>query len=401
MISKDQRIHIAIFGRRNYGKSSFINAIGGQDIAIVSDVAGTTTDPVKKTIEIHGLGPAVMIDTAGIDDSGELGEKRVEKSFAVINQIDIAILMLCDNTFDDVERYVIRRLTDNKVNFIVIYNKVDIALPDKTFVEKVEKEIGDKILMFSSKEPDIQLVVDKLVDKLPDTVYNDNDLFRGVVGKGELVVLVTPIDSAAPEGRMILPQVQSIRNVLDHDAINVVCKETDLSRVLNEYKIKPALVVTASQAFKYVASIVPEDIPLTGFSLVLARLKGNYTKYLEGTPQISKLKDGDKILILESCAHHPTCEDIGRVKLPALLSKFTSKELSFTVLSGFTPLPGNITDYAMVIQCGGCVFTRKQLESRLRPVINAGIPVSNYGMTIAYVTGIFDRAVKGLQQRVF
>lgn len=302
MISKDQRIHIAIFGRRNYGKSSFINAIGGQDIAIVSDVAGTTTDPVKKTIEIHGLGPAVMIDTAGIDNSGELGEKRVEKSFAVINQIDIAILMLCDNTFDDVERYVIRRLTDNKVNFIVIYNKVDIALPDKTFVEKVEKEIGDKILMFSSKEPDIQLVVDKLVDKLPDTVYNDNDLFRGVVGKGELVVLVTPIDFAAPEGRMILPQVQSIRNVLDHDAINVVCKETDLSRVLNEYKIKPALVVTDSQAFKYVASIVPEDIPLTGFSLVLARLKGNYTKYLEGTPQISKLKDGDKILILESCA---------------------------------------------------------------------------------------------------
>ncbi|MDD4141502.1 MAG: [FeFe] hydrogenase H-cluster maturation GTPase HydF [Bacteroidales bacterium] len=398
-MAKELSIHIGIFGRRNFGKSSFINAIAGQDIAIISEVAGTTTDPVKKSLEIHGIGATVMIDTAGLDDIGELGRKRIEKSLAVIDSIDVAILILSENTFGDIERSLVKTFTEKDIPFLLVYNKVDVCRPEEFFIKKVETETGKKMLLFSSREPDVQAFVDALKRIMPETRYNDNDMFMGLIRSGDLVVLVTPIDSAAPEGRMILPQVQAIRNILDHDAINVVCKETELRKVLEEYRIKPALVVTDSQAFKYVSSVVSEEIPLTSFSILLARLKGCFDKYLEGTPTISKLQDGDRILILESCTHHATCEDIGRVKIPKLLSQFTGKELEFTVVPGLDEIPGDIGCYSMVIQCGGCVITRKQLESRLRKAIELGVPVSNYGMTISYVTGVFQRAVKVMQGR--
>ena len=392
--TKENKIHIGIFGRRNNGKSSFINAITGQDVAIVSDIAGTTTDPVKKSLEIHGFGPVVVIDTAGIDDFGELGEKRVEKTLATLEQIDIAILIITASTFGAEERNLIEKFKNRNIPFLLIYNKVDVDVPTKEFITKVETEIRESVLLFSSKKPIVSDFVNELLKIIPETSYNSNDLFLGIIKEKELVVLVVPIDSAAPEGRLILPQVQAIRNILDNDAISIVCKETELETLLNEYNIKPKLLVTDSQVFHFVDKIVPENIPLTSFSIILARLKGNFEKYLEGTPAISDLKDGDKVLILESCTHHATCEDIGRVKIPNLLRKFTGKELEFEVISGFGAIPENITDYALLIQCGGCMFTKKQLDGRLRNALENNIPITNYGMAISYMTGVFERAVK-------
>jgi [FeFe] hydrogenase H-cluster maturation GTPase HydF len=392
--TKENKIHIGIFGRRNNGKSSFINAITGQDIAIVSDIPGTTTDPVKKSLEIHGFGPVIIIDTAGIDDVGELGLKRIQKTHAILDQIDIAILIVANSKFGEPERDIIKKFNDREIPYLLIYNKIDIDIPSKEFIAGVEKETGEKVLLFSSKKPVIIDFIKILLEKVPETSYNSNDLFYGILKPKELVVLVTPIDSAVPEGRMILPQVQAIRNILDYNAISIVCKETELENVLKDYNIKPALVVTDSQVFKYVDELVPQEIPLTSFSILLARLKGNFEKYLEGTPKISELKNGDKILILESCTHHPTCEDIGRVKIPNLLRSFTGKELEFEIVSGFGEIPENIDDYALLIQCGGCMFTKKQLANRLKKSIDNNIPITNYGMAISYMTGVFERAVK-------
>lgn len=394
MIGKENRIHIAIFGRRNNGKSSFINAITGQNIAIVSDVPGTTTDPVKKSIEIKGIGPVVLIDTAGTDDLGELGIRRVQKSLSVINQIDVAVLIITDNQFEMPEINLLSEFKERNIPFILLYNKTDLFPPTEEFLTDIYKRTGKKPLLFSCISPDIQLFTNEISAILNDRAPIDKDLFKGIVKHNDLVLLVTPIDSAAPEGRIILPQVQAIRNILDHNAINIVCKETELETVLKEYKIRPNLIVTDSQVFNYVNKIVPADIPLTSFSIVLAKLKGNFDKYIEGTPHIDKLKDNDKILILESCTHHATCEDIGRVKIPNMLKKHTGKTLHFTFVAGLDELPDNINDFAMVIQCGGCVVTKKQLENRLRKAIDANIPVSNYGLTIAYITGIFNRAIK-------
>lgn len=394
MIGKENRIHIAIFGRRNNGKSSFINAITGQNIAIVSDVPGTTTDPVKKSIEIKGIGPVVLIDTAGTDDLGELGIRRVQKSLSVINQIDVAVLIITDNQFEMPEINLLSEFKERNIPCILLYNKTDLFPPTEEFLTDIYKRTGKKPLLFSCISPDIQLFTNEISAILNDRAPIDKDLFKGIVKHNDLVLLVTPIDSAAPEGRIILPQVQAIRNILDHNAINIVCKETELETVLKEYKIRPSLIVTDSQVFNYVNKIVPADIPLTSFSIVLAKLKGNFDKYIEGTPHIDKLKDNDKILILESCTHHATCEDIGRVKIPNMLKKHTGKTLHFTFVAGLDELPDNINDFAMVIQCGGCVVTKKQLENRLRKAIDANIPVSNYGLTIAYITGIFNRAIK-------
>lgn len=394
MIGKENRTHIAIFGRRNNGKSSFINAITGQDIAIVSDVPGTTTDPVKKSIEIKGIGPVVLIDTAGTDDLGELGIRRVQKSLSVIDQIDVAVLIITDNQFEMPEKILVDEFKERNIPYLLLYNKTDIYPPTEEFLANLFEKTGKKPLLFSCLSPDIQLFTSEISSILNPKEQTDKDLFKGIVKHRDLVLLVTPIDSAAPEGRIILPQVQAIRNILDHNAINIVCKETELETVLKEYKIRPSIIVTDSQVFNYVNKIVPADIPLTSFSIVLAKLKGNFDKYIEGTPYIDKLKDGDKVLILESCTHHATCEDIGRVKIPALLQKHTGKTLYFKFIAGLDDLPDNISDYAMVIQCGGCVVTKKQLENRLRKAINANIPVSNYGLTLAYITGIYDRAIK-------
>ena len=389
MKGKENKPHIGIFGRRNNGKSSLINAITGQETAIVDACAGTTTDPVRKSIEIFGIGPAVIIDTAGIDDEGTIGQKRIQKSLEVLKSIDFAILVTTNHQCGQPERMLMDKFHEYEIPFLLVNNKTDLAtgtsLPDGV--------TDTRMLEVSAKTGQgISVLLEALVEKMPPSAYISHSLLGDIIGNGDTVVLVTPIDSEAPEGRLILPQVQMIRDILDNDAVAVVLKEDKVGEWLRKNPA-PRLVVTDSQMFKRVAQEVPEEVPLTGFSIVLARHKGDFEHYLEGTPHLSQLRDGDRILMLESCTHLTSCEDIGRGKLPRWIRQYTGKELHFDFVSGLDQLP-DIGQYAMVIQCGGCMITRKQLLNRLKPAIERGIPVSNYGMTIAYLNGIFDRAVR-------
>ncbi len=392
--SKDLKPHIGIFGRRNSGKSSFINAVVGHEISIVSDFAGTTTDPVKKSVEIFGIGPVVMIDTAGIDDTGELGLKRIKKSMEIIKQIDCAVLIISENNFDIFENELIEKFKEYDVPFLIVHNKTDLHTVDMELLKEISEKYNKDVLEFSAVDKrNFDVVVNGIKETIPQTAYVKPSLFKGLIKPKDVVLLITPIDTEAPESRMILPQVMAWRDVLDNDAICMSVKETELKDFL-KLGIKPALAVTDSQAFGYVSKILPEEIPLTGFSIVFARLRGDFDSYLRGTPKISELKSGDRILILESCTHHISCDDIGRFKIPKWLEQFTKKKLLFDVVPGLSEIKRPVTDYALVIQCGGCVVTRKQLHSRLKPAIEAGVPVTNYGMTIAYINGIFQRAVK-------
>jgi len=394
MKGRDAKPHIGIFGRRNNGKSSLINCLAEQEVAIVSREPGTTTDPVKKSMEITEIGPVVIIDTAGTDDSGELGNKRVSKTREVIKTIDLGILVLAGNRFDQEEEAIIEQLDKWEVPYLVIHNKSDLEPGTEALKQAVYKKTGQKLLDFSSVLPtNREALIEQIRRAIPETAYLSKSLVGDIISQGDLVLLITPIDEEAPEGRMILPQVQAIRDILDNDAIAVVAKEREIDTLMKRLSPRPALVITDSQVFKKADASIPEDIPLTSFSTVLARYKGDFESYLRGTPHLSRLKDGDKILILESCTHHVSCDDIGRMKIPRWLSGFTGMQLEFEVVAGLGKVPGNITDYSMVIQCGGCMITRKQLINRLRPAIDAGIPVSNYGMAIAYMHGIYERAV--------
>ena len=394
MKGKDLKPHIGIFGRRNLGKSSLINAITGQEVAIVSGHAGTTTDPVKKSIEIFGIGPVIITDTAGIDDIGELGKKRVEKSLSVIPQVDFAILMISKNTFEGYEKQIIEEFKAYDTPFIVVHSKSDLEPIYKELSQKIKEITKAKVADISiHNKESIEKLVDLIRGEMPENVYQQKSLFKDILKPKDVVLLITPIDSEAPDGRMILPQVMAIRDVLDNDCICITVKETEIKDFL-KMGIKPALAVTDSQAFAMVSKLIPEDILLTSFSIALARLRGNFEKYIEGTPHISRLKDNDTILMLESCTHQVSCEDIGRYKLPKWINEFTGKELNYDFASGLTKFPKPIEEYAMIIQCGGCVVTQKQLNNRLKPAINKEIPVSNYGMAIAYVTNIFDRVVE-------
>lgn len=395
MKGNELKPHIGIFGRRNYGKSTLINVITGQNIAIVSDTAGTTTDPVKKTMEIKGVGPVVWIDTAGVDDEGDLGLLRIQKTNEVLRHVDLALIVFSANTFGKPEEDLINACTEIKIPFILVYSKTDIFPPTDSMIEKIEKHYSTTILKVSQHNSDAQnILLDAIRSALPETAYTPKSLLGDVINTGDTIVLVTPIDSSAPEGRMILPQVQTIRDILDNECIAIVCKETHLEQQLKQMATPPALVVTDSQVFKYVSDIVPANIPLTSFSIVLAHAKGLFYEYIEGTPTLDSLYDGDSILMLESCTHKASCEDIGRVKLPNLIRKYSGKEITFDHVSGLTNLGKPITNYRMVIQCGGCVVTPKQLANRLQVALNEGIPVSNYGLAIAYMTGIFDRAIQ-------
>lgn len=391
---KDTKPHIGIFGRRNNGKSSLINALAGQELAIVSDVAGTTTDPVKKSMEIPGIGPVILIDTAGIDDTGELGLKRVEKSREMLKVIDFAILVITGNEFAQEEEKLIAEFEEKAVPFLVLHNKSDLQPLDADLKQNLETNYTVPVLEFSAIN---RLGVDGLIAAMqrliPESAYTAPSMLGDLISYGDVVLLITPIDIEAPEGRMILPQVQAIRDILDHDGIAVVCKEREADGFIRRMNPKPALVVTDSQVFLKADAAVPPEIPLTSFSILLARQRGDFRNYLKGTPKVSELKDGDRILILESCTHHVSCDDIGRVKIPRWLGNFTGKKLEYEVVAGLSKLPRDIRDYAMVIQCGGCVITRKQIINRLKPAVDAGIPVTNYGMAIAWVHGIYNRAV--------
>lgn len=391
---KEAKPHIGIYGRRNNGKSSLINLLAGQNVAIVSDFAGTTTDPVKKSFEITGFGPVILVDTAGIDDVGELGQKRVEKTLQSIAHIDLALLVVASNTWGEYEEMLVSEFIKSDTPFIVVHNKSDIEPATQTYKEKLNSKRHSGFIDISckfQKQPDE--LISLIKQAIPESSYRTPTLLGDLISYGDIVLLITPIDVEAPAGRLILPQVQAIRDVLDNDAVAVVLKEREVDAFLRKTQVKPALAITDSQIFVKADASIPHDIPLTSFSILLARLKGDFENYLKGTPKISELKDGNRVLLLESCNHHVSCDDIGRVKIPRWISNFTGKQLEYDVVAGLDTLPRDIKEYSLVIQCGGCMITRKQLINRLRPAVKAGIPVTNYGMAIAYVQGIYNRAI--------
>lgn len=395
MKGNELKPHIGIFGRRNYGKSSLVNYLTGQQVAIVSEVAGTTTDPVKKTMEIGGVGPVVWIDTAGIDDEGTVGSQRIIKSLDMLAQADLALILFTDNRFEAEEVMLVEACRKRGTPFVLVYSQADRLPPDPALVERIERDYGTSVFILTVKDPSLREGLTARIRKaLPESAYMHRSLLGDVISEGDTVVMVTPIDSSAPEGRMILPQVQVLRDLLDNHARAVVCRETELASTLAGLKEPPRLVVTDSQVYGMVARLVPEEVYLTSFSVVLARAKGLFEEYVKGTPAIDGLKDGDRVLMLESCTHNVTCEDIGRVKLPRLLAKYTGKELCCEAVAGLSTLPDDLHSYALVIQCGGCVVTAGQLAARLAPALEAGIPVSNYGLAIAYMNGIFDRSMR-------
>jgi [FeFe] hydrogenase H-cluster maturation GTPase HydF len=391
---RESKPHIGIYGRRNNGKSSLINCLAGQDIAIVSDHAGTTTDPVKKSFEITGFGPVILVDTAGIDDSGELGQKRIDKTVRTLEIIDLALLVVTNNSWGEYEDDLIAKFRSLDIPYIVIHSKSDIEEPSADFRIIVSAAAGCSLFEFSSKDKrNYEDLISLITNTIPEHSYKTPTLLGDLIKYGEIVLLITPIDVEAPAGRLILPQVQAIRDILDNDAVAIVLKEREVDGFLKKTKIKPALVVTDSQVFVKADASIPHDIPLTSFSIMLARFKGDFDNYLKGTPRISDLKDGDRVLLLESCTHHVSCDDIGRTKIPRWITNFTGKKIDYDVVSGLDALSRPITDYSLVVQCGGCMITRKQLHNRLQAAIQAGVPVTNYGMAIAYVQGIYNRAV--------
>jgi [FeFe] hydrogenase H-cluster maturation GTPase HydF len=392
---RDNKPHIGIFGKRNVGKSSLINVLTGQDVAIVSDQPGTTTDPVKKSIEIPGIGPVILIDTAGIDDDGTVGELRVNKSRQVLKIIDLALIVITNNDVGPYEQSLTEELVESGIPYILVQNKTDLVPLNSGFLLTLQSDFNVPVLGFCAIHPDnTQELIHHIVKAMPPTAWKQKSMIGDLVSYGDIVLLITPIDIEAPEGRLILPQIQVIRDILDNECIAIVLKEREVDAFLKKSGITPKLVICDTSVIMKADASIPGDIPLTGFSILLARHKGEFDAYLKGTPMISHLKDGDRILMLESCTHHVACDDIGRVKIPRWLSSSTGKMLEVDVVSGLNHLQRPITDYAMVIQCGGCMITRRQIVNRLKPAIDAGIPVTNYGMAIAWMQGVYPRAIR-------
>jgi [FeFe] hydrogenase H-cluster maturation GTPase HydF len=391
---RESKPHIGIYGRRNNGKSSLINCLAGQDVAIVSDHAGTTTDPVKKSFEITDFGPVILVDTAGIDDSGELGQKRVDRTVRTLYIIDLALLIVTNNSWGEYEDDLIKKFKEQDLPYIVIHSKSDIVEPAADFKKKILSITGNSLFEFSSTDKrNYEQLIELIRNTIPEQSYKIQTLLGDLITCGDIVLLITPIDVEAPAGRLILPQVQAIRDILDNEAVAIVLQEREVDAFLKKTKIKPALAITDSQVFVKADASIPKDIPLTSFSIMLARFKGDFENYLNGTPKISDLKDGDRILLLESCTHHVACDDIGRIKIPLWITGFTGKKIEYDIIAGLDLPKRPVTDYALVIQCGGCMITRKQLHNRLQEAIKAGVPVTNYGMAIAWVKGIYNRAV--------
>ena len=387
---RGDRIHIALFGKRNAGKSSVINAMTNQELAIVSDVKGTTTDPVYKAMELLPLGPVVMIDTPGLDDEGELGEKRVKKAKEVLAKADIALVII-DATagMTEFEEDMIRLIEDRKIPYLKVYNKMDLS--------NAQEWKEDKACFVSAKDKkgiwELKEEIGKLVPTDDDTLKIVGDL----VCPNDFVILVVPIDSAAPKGRLILPQQQTIRDLLEAGAASIVVRETELEKTLEEIGKKPALVITDSQAFDKVSKIVPEDIKLTSFSILFARYKGDLEEEVRGVKALEHLEEGAKILIAEGCTHHRQCGDIGTVKLPNWIRQFTKAEPEFTFTSG-TEFPDDLTQYKLIIHCGGCMLNAKEMKYRIKCACDQNVPVTNYGMTIAYIHGVLERSLKPFPQ---
>ena len=390
-----ERIHIGIFGRRNAGKSSLINALTGQNLAIVSDVKGTTTDPVLKAMELLPLGPVVMIDTPGLDDTGELGALRIQKTYQILNKTDIALVVI-DATIGmtDADAAILMRIQEKEIPYLLVWNKADQLGTDAelkgNFAGSIPKE--HSILISASTGSHIHELKEKLAS-LVSTQGNDRRIVSDLIRPGDFVVLVVPIDKAAPKGRLILPQQQTIRDILDTGATAIVTRDTELSDTLNRLGELPSLVITDSQAFEKVAKLTPLEVPLTSFSILFARYKGNLNTVVNGARALDTLKDQDTVLICEGCTHHRQCEDIGTVKLPRWIQEHTGKSLNFVFTSG-TEFPTDLRPYRMIIHCGGCTLNEREMQFRLKCAEDAGIPITNYGTAIAYMKGILERSIQ-------
>ena len=380
-----ERVHIGFFGLRNAGKSSLVNAVTGQRLSVVSEVKGTTTDPVKKAMELLPMGPVVIIDTPGIDDEGALGEQRVARAQQILRQADIAILVVdAQKGLQPADQELLALFTDRNLPYLTVFNKADLLpqIPPETAHEiYVSAETGDGIHALKEK-----------IATLTKTAENDRKIVADLVAPGDTVILVTPIDSAAPKGRLILPQQQTLRELLEVGALSVVVRESELGEALASLKAPPRLVITDSQAFGVVSKIVPESVMLTTFSILFARYKGDLATVIGGAAMLDRLQDGDKVLISEGCTHHRQCQDIGTVKLPGWINGYTGKTLDYSFTSG-TEFPDDLSKYALVVHCGGCMLNEREMKSRLAHCTKQGVPVTNYGIAIAQMHGILRRSL--------
>lgn len=405
---KSERVHIAVFGKRNAGKSSLINSITGQNLSIVSDVLGTTTDPVYKAMELLPLGPVMMIDTPGLDDVGKLGGMRVGKAMSVLNKSDIAVLVLDAQetqkkeigfTF---EKELYNRIQKKGIPCVLVVNKIDLVSDWEVQKETTEAELkkqfaGCEVISVSAETKKQIFELKELLGKQVPTDDTKLKIVGDLLEPGDFVVLVVPIDSAAPKGRLILPQQQTIRDILEAGAVSIVTRETELVQTLEGLGKKPKLVITDSQAFKQVSKDTPDDILLTSFSILFSRFKGDLKLQVEGAKAVENLKDGDRILMAEGCTHHRQCGDIGTVKLPSWIRKYTKKELIFETSSG-TEYPEDLSRYAMVVHCGGCMLNKREMQFRLKEAQAQGIPIVNYGVMIAYLNGILKRSLEPFEK---
>ncbi|NOX89406.1 MAG: [FeFe] hydrogenase H-cluster maturation GTPase HydF [Calditrichaeota bacterium] len=389
---KAMRVHIGLFGRRNAGKSSLINSVTGQKISIVSKVPGTTTDPVEKAMELLPLGPVLFIDTAGVDDKSELGKQRIRKTYKAIERTDVA-LVIANDRWDHYENDLLERFKDRRIPTIVVFNKADLSRPSERILKKLSAEKIPFVITSATNGEGIRELKELIVRLAPQTALNNPAIVSDLIPPGELVILVTPIDPEAPKGRLILPQVQTIRDILDNDAYCMVVKERELRDALDRLKRPPALVVTDSQAFLKVAGDTPPEVPLTSFSILFARLKGDLPAFVEGAVAIDSLKPNARILIAEACTHHRVGEDIGTVKIPRWLRQYVGAALQFTHIQGHD-FPEDLSRFDLVIHCGACTFNRRQMQSRIFQCRQAGVPVTNYGVAIAYSLGVFERALE-------
>ncbi|MGO8765341.1 MAG: [FeFe] hydrogenase H-cluster maturation GTPase HydF [Limisphaerales bacterium] len=390
---KSLRLHIAFFGRRNVGKSSLLNALTCQQVSIVSPVPGTTTDPVEKPMELLPLGPVLFIDTAGLDDTGELGALRTQKTRQVFERTDLAVLVAETGAWGNFEEDILRDLAAHKTPVVVVINKIDRGGTDPALTAKWAEKNIRVVRTSATTGAGILDLRQALLDSAPTDFIESPAILGDLVGPGELAVLVVPIDKEAPKGRLILPQVQAIRDLLDSDSCCLVVKERELRNALDRLKTPPKLVVTDSQAFLKVAADTPPDVPLTSFSILMARFKGNLMAQVQGTLAIENLRVGDRVLIAEACTHHPIGEDIGRVKIPRWLAQYTGLKLQFEHVQG-RDFPADISLYKLVIHCGACMWNRREMLSRIMKCQQAGVPITNYGLTIAYSLGIFARALQ-------
>ncbi len=390
------RLQIAVFGRTNTGKSSLINLLAGQNVAITSPIAGTTTDTVEKAMELSPIGPILLIDTAGLDDKSALGQERIKRTSRVFERADLAVLVTTPGVWGDTEETVAERAAEHKIPLITVINKSDTLPVSSDFLEVVQKRsktfLQTTALPGSNRDSVVKDFRNALLKNLPENFQQVPPLAGDLLKAGELAILIVPLDIAAPKGRLIMPQVQAIRDILDHNGMTLVVKEDRYPELIKNITPKPSLVICDSQVVKMMIDNTPPDIPCTTFSVLFSRLKGDTKIFMQGCQAISKLQNGDKVLIAEACTHHPTCEDIGRVKLPSMLQKATGKELDFTFAPG-RDYPENIKDFKLIIHCGSCMLNRKETLWRIECARLSNIPITNYGMAISWCQGVLEKVL--------